>query len=85
MYLISTSKALVACSTGPLHIAGISGIQTIGIFSPRKPIHPGRWKPIGLQVETVVFEEKCPLCEKNNDCNCITEISAEKIEQLLRK
>ena len=83
IYLISTSKALVACSTGPLHIAGISGIKTIGIFSPRKPIHPGRWKPIGLHVETIVFDENCQLCEKNNDCNCISEISEEKIEQLL--
>jgi ADP-heptose:LPS heptosyltransferase len=82
MYLISTSKALVACSTGPLHIAGISGIKTIGIFSPRKPIHPGRWKPIGINVLTIVFDEECSLCKKSKPCKCIEEISEGSIEQL---
>lgn len=83
MYLISTSKALIACSTGPLHIAGISGIQTIGLFSPRKPIHPGRWKPIGINVLTIVFDKECQLCKKSKSCKCIEEISEESIEQLL--
>jgi ADP-heptose:LPS heptosyltransferase len=82
MYLISKSKALVACSTGPLHIAGISGIKTIGIFSPRKPIHPGRWKPIGINVLTIVFDEECSLCKKSKPCKCIEEISEGSIEQL---
>ena len=53
---IANSDALVAASTGPLHIAGISGIRTIGLFSKKKPIHAGRWKPLGNQV--VILEEK---------------------------
>jgi ADP-heptose:LPS heptosyltransferase len=69
MNLISNSKALVACSTGPLHLAGISGIQTIGLFSPRKPIHPGRWKPIGKKVQTIMFDKECPLCKKSKSCS----------------
>ena len=40
-------QALVACSTGPLHIAAALGITTLGLFSPRRPIHPGRWAPLG--------------------------------------
>lgn len=83
MYLISISTALVACSTGPLHIAGISGIKTIGIFSPRKPIHPGRWKPIGINVQTIVFDDECPVCMKSKRCKCIEKITKEGIEHLL--
>jgi ADP-heptose:LPS heptosyltransferase len=47
--LISSSYALVAASTGPLHIAAACGIRAIGLYSPMRPIHPGRWKPIGKQ------------------------------------
>lgn len=83
MHLISISQVLVACSTGPLHIAGISGINTIGVFSPRKPIHPGRWKPIGVKVNAIVFDESCSICKKSKHCSCITQISVEKIEQLI--
>jgi ADP-heptose:LPS heptosyltransferase len=73
--LISKAHALVACSTGPLHIAGILGIRTVGLFSPRKPIHPGRWQPLGSNVRVVVKDEKCPNCALKKACNCIESIS----------
>ncbi len=53
---IAHCDVLIAASTGPLHIAGISGIKTIGLFSQKKPIHAGRWKPLGSQV--FIKEEK---------------------------
>lgn len=45
--LIAASDALVAASTGPLHIAAACGIRTIGLYAQQRPIHPGRWAPIG--------------------------------------
>ena len=53
---IGKCDALVAASTGPLHIAGLLNITTIGLFSSRKPIHPGRWQPLGNKV--FIFEDK---------------------------
>lgn len=47
MVLINHCDALVAASTGPLHIAAALGKSAIGIYSERKPVHPGRWSPIG--------------------------------------
>lgn len=47
--LIGQSDALVAASTGPLHIAAYSGIRAIGLYSPKRPIDAGRWAPIGSQ------------------------------------
>jgi heptosyltransferase-3 len=44
---------LVAASTGPLHIASASGIHAIGLFSPKRPIHPGRWSPIGNKAKVI--------------------------------
>lgn len=45
--LIDYCDALVAASTGPLHIAAAMGKKAVGLYSERRPIHPGRWKPIG--------------------------------------
>ena len=72
---ISQSKALVACSTGPLHIAGFLGIRAIGLFASRKPIHPGRWKALGPKAESLVFDEACETCKKGKNCRCIQQIA----------
>ncbi|MBD3639099.1 MAG: glycosyltransferase family 9 protein [Crocinitomicaceae bacterium] len=47
---IDACDILVAASTGPLHIAGICNTHAVGLFSSQKPIHPGRWKPLGNKV-----------------------------------
>lgn len=54
---ISTADALVAASTGPLHIAAALGIKAIGLYSPKRPIHPGRWAPIGQSAKFLVAEK----------------------------
>lgn len=81
--LIGKADNLVACSTGPLHIAGYSGITTIGLFSPRKPIHPGRWKALGPKVHILVNDETCDSCAKGKACTCISDISVEKVKEKL--
>lgn len=83
IYFIKESDALVACSTGPLHIAGFSGIRTIGLFSPKKPIHPGRWQALGSKVEILVFDPECPNCKKKKECKCIEDISVSTVLEKL--
>ncbi len=73
--LIAKVNALVACSTGPLHIAGVCGTHAVGLYSPRKPIHPGRWQPIGNHVDVLVYDEDCPQCKKGKKCLCVQQIS----------
>ena len=62
---IAASDYLVAASTGPLHIAGITGITAIGLFQEKRPIHSGRWQPLGNQVIILksekILEETQPL------------------------
>ena len=77
--LISSCEALVACSTGPYHIAGISGIKAIGLFSPRKPIHPGRWRALGDKSVALVFDSSCSNCKKGKACSCIENISVQSV------
>ena len=47
---IQKADYLVASGTGPIHIAATVGIHAIGIYPPIRPIHPGRWQPIGKHV-----------------------------------
>ncbi|TNE56211.1 MAG: glycosyltransferase family 9 protein [Bacteroidetes bacterium] len=77
--LISQAKALVACSTGPYHLAGVTGIRAIGLFSSRRPIHPGRWKALGLKATFLVNDPECPTCKKGEKCHCIEKISVDQV------
>ena len=55
--LISQSNGLVAASTGPLHIASLCGIKALGLYIDKKPIHPGRWRPIGVNAHFLIPEQ----------------------------
>jgi ADP-heptose:LPS heptosyltransferase len=83
IYFISQSNALVACSTGPYHIAGLSGIHAIGLFSMRRPIDPGRWRAIGPKAAFVVFDASCASCKKGTKCTCIENIPVTTLISLI--
>lgn len=82
---IDHCDALVAASTGPLHIAAALNKKAIGLFSPKRPIHPGRWMPVGKHAHYLVFDENCKACSNKQDCDCITKIKPEQIINLLDK
>lgn len=82
---IANTNGLVAASTGPLHIAAALNKKAIGLYSPKRPIHPGRWKPVGQHAQAVVFEPTCEKCSKGLDCNCISKIEPETVVKLLSK
>ncbi len=50
---INESDGLVACSTGPLHLSSVLGKYTLGLYSEKRPIHSGRWGPIGKKSEVI--------------------------------
>lgn len=80
---ISKADGLVAASTGPLHIAAATGIKAIGIFAPMRPIHPGRWKPIGKKADYLVLDKNCNDCKHGGICNCILSITPNQVYQKL--
>ena len=77
--LLAKVKVVVACSTGPIHIAAVLGTPTIALFSSRKPIHPGRWRPLGEKSKVLVFDENCQNCKNGKQCRCLEEIPVELI------
>ena len=52
--LVNTADALIAASTGPLHIAAACRRLAIGLYTPQRPMHPGRWKPLGINAHFLV-------------------------------
>lgn len=77
--LIQGAEGIVACSTGPLHIGGFLGIRAVGLFSPSRPIHPGRWQALGAKSVALVKDPVCPTCAAGQECDCIREISVEQV------
>lgn len=85
LQVISNAKALVACSTGPYHIAGLCGIHAIGLFAQRKPIHPGRWAALGANSAALTFPMHCKTCAEGRPCNCIEKIEIQDILHAIEK
>jgi ADP-heptose:LPS heptosyltransferase len=79
MTFISKADGLVAASTGPLHLAAALGIHALGIYPPIRPMHPGRWAPVGRNAQVFVRAEYCEDCRRSGDCHCIREIPADAI------
>lgn len=80
---ISAADGLVAASTGPLHIAAALGKRAIGIFPPIRPMHPGRWAPLGTNATYLVLDKSCSDCRKKTFCKCISDITPEQVKALL--
>ncbi|HXO73668.1 MAG TPA: glycosyltransferase family 9 protein, partial [Puia sp.] len=79
---ISRADGLLASGTGPLHLAAALGIHAIGIFPPLRPIHPGRWAPIGPRASALVKDIDCVACKKTMDCTCIREIMPAQVREI---
>jgi ADP-heptose:LPS heptosyltransferase len=58
--VLAAADGVVAASTGPLHLAALAGTRALGLFSPQRPIHPGRWAPIGPHADVVVAPAAAP-------------------------
>ena len=80
---IRSSDFLLACSTGPLHIAASVGIHTLGIFSKKKPMHPERWRPIGKKVKIFTYKNASKLSDDENIKLISPKMVADYIESLL--
>lgn len=77
--LISQADGLVAASTGPLHIAAAAGIHALGLYVQKWQLHPGRYGPIGRHACVMVYDERCPVCLADKECDCIKLITPERV------
>ncbi len=67
------ADGIVAGSTGPLHLGAALGRYTLGFYPPIRPMHPGRWAPLGPRAGYLVFNRPdCQDCRSQPAaCACI--------------
>ncbi|MBK6344786.1 MAG: glycosyltransferase family 9 protein [Bacteroidales bacterium] len=80
---IKAADGLIAASTGPLHIAAALGKTALGIYPPIRPMHPGRWAPIGKRASFLVSDKECSDCAESGPCRCMLDISPKQVQQKL--
>ena len=80
---IKKTDGLIAASTGPLHIAAALGKVALGIYPPIRPMHPGRWAPIGPKASYVVESESCSKCRNETTCECMENIQPVAVKNKL--
>ncbi|HQQ97729.1 MAG TPA: glycosyltransferase family 9 protein, partial [Cyclobacteriaceae bacterium] len=85
MSFISQIDGLLSCSTGVLHLASALGKYTIGLYSPMKPIHPGRWMPLGRHAEYMVIDKNCSNCRRMKECACVNEITVSQVRERIER
>jgi ADP-heptose:LPS heptosyltransferase len=83
--LLQGAAAVVACSTGPLHLAAALGAPTLGLFAPRKGLGTDRWAALGAAATNVQAHRRCPAgrCCTREACACIAELTPQRIAQAL--
>ena len=65
MVRLAALDALIATSTGPLHMAAALGVPTVSLFCPLPSCEPALWGPLGSEGVTVMPEpeycrDRCP-------------------------
>ncbi len=71
--------AIVSNSTGPMHLAAVQGIYTIGLFSRKTGVDAVRWGPIGPNTVVIEAESACFECNKTKQCKCVEGIPVEQV------
>ena len=78
--VLSLASAVVANSTGPLHLAVAVGTKVVGLYPGRQIMSPVRWGPIGAGhrvVQPEVEQCRCP----EGQCRCMETISVEQVAE----
>ena len=80
MSFVQAADGLVAASTGPLHLASALGKYTVGLYPRIKPMHPGRWSPVGIHAGYLVKPGACRICRYTpENCPCMGDITVDAV------
>jgi ADP-heptose:LPS heptosyltransferase len=83
--LIKAADGLIASGTGPLHVSAALGQRTLGLFPPTRPMHPGRWAPLGRRAQALCMPVSCNGCadSKAASCDCMENITPESVADIV--
>jgi len=82
--LLSLATAVVANSTGPLHLATAVGTRVVGIYPSKKVMSPVRWGPLGeghRVIQPSTRNCRCP----DGACRCMETITVVMVAQAVQR
>ncbi|MEJ7610684.1 MAG: glycosyltransferase family 9 protein [Ferruginibacter sp.] len=83
---IKACDGILANATGPVHLGAALGVDAFGLYPPIRPIHPGRWAPLGPGAQVFVHDKSCKDCRNSKDhCRCMEQIQPSLIKAALEK
>ncbi|MDR1226899.1 MAG: hypothetical protein LBK47_08400 [Prevotellaceae bacterium] len=50
---------------------------------PIRPMHPGRWAPIGERAKVFAAQKECSACRKSGQCLCMQEVKPVEMAKYL--
>lgn len=82
---IKAADGLIASGTGPLHISAAIGQRTLGLFPPIRPMHPGRWAPLGTRAQSLCIPANCEGCKDRDsaECACMQKITPDSVARIV--
>lgn len=81
--LIAKVDGIVASGTGPLHLGAALGQRVLGLFPPIRPIHAGRWAPIGAEASWLSAPSRCVTCTGSDGCSCMAAIEVSDVVEIV--
>lgn len=78
---IDACDGMVACSTGPLHLAAALNIKCLGLYPNLRPMHPGRWAPLGTEAQVLEGEA---VDFKKGEKNYLSGIRVKEVSRYLK-
>lgn len=77
--IISRSKLLISCDSGPIHLAVAVGTPVVGIYTARD--YPNCWFPGSVNSRALRHDVNCQVCLKTDcsDMKCINGISVDEV------
>lgn len=82
--LIANSHAILAASTGPIHIASALKVFALGLYAPKKSMGPQRWRPLGKQAHFLISQPNCSQPCQENQCPCMCNIEVKTVLNHIR-
>lgn len=82
---IKAADGLIASGTGPLHVSAALGQRTLGLFPPTRPMHPGRWAPLGTRAQALCLPISCAGCKDVDaaSCACMENITPDSVAEVV--
>ncbi len=86
MRVLPRLDAVLSNSTGPMHLAALSGAPTIGLFVDLPGMDPVRWGPLGPRATALQApREACVRCPRGApECPCMAAIDVERVAAALQ-